>query len=122
MIDQNRVIKEDIVQTPEGASVVHSEHSTTVVPGATERRSAQLLQVQRISSFVVGLIAAIILIRFVLLLLGANADNAFAHFIYSISYPFVAVFLGLFGHQVQYGQSLFEFEDVIAIAVYAFIG
>lgn len=71
-----------------------------------------------ITSFIVGLI----LIRFILTLLGANPDNAFANIIYSLSYPLVAPFFGLFGYTLQLGVARFEFESLVAMLVYALIG
>lgn len=76
---------------------------------------------QRIVWFIVGLISVIIAIRFALLLLGANREAGFTDFIYSLSAPFVAPFVGIFGEPV-YGQSVFEVSSVLAIAVYLLIG
>lgn len=77
-----------------------------------------------VASRAIWLVAGIILIllgfRFVLSLLGANTGNAFAHFIYSASHPFVAPFFGLFNYNnIQYGVSRFEVYTLIAMLVYA---
>jgi len=45
-----------------------------------------------------GLIEGLILIRFVLKALGANASAGFAQFIYGVTAPLVAPFYGLFGN------------------------
>lgn len=71
--------------------------------------------------YILGLLEAILAFRFVLSLLGANRDNAFAQFIYSISAPFVAPFFGLFGYEFEYGVSRFEIETLVAMAVYALV-
>jgi hypothetical protein len=55
-------------------------------------------------------------------LLGANPANAFASFIYGITYPFVAPFYGLFGYQLQLGVARFEFETIIAMIVWGIVG
>jgi uncharacterized protein YggT (Ycf19 family) len=68
-----------------------------------------------------GLLIVLLGLRVLLSLLGANRGNWFADFIYSVTYPFVKPFFGLFGYSVQYGVSRFEIETVVAIVVYALI-
>lgn len=68
-----------------------------------------------------GIIIALLGLRFILALLGANAANPFAHFIYTASHPFVAPFFGLFNYREQFGVSRFEFETLVAMVVYAII-
>jgi hypothetical protein len=70
---------------------------------------------------IAGIIEALLTLRLILALLGANSANAFAHFIYSVTLPLVAPFFGLFNYQVHYGVVRFEFETVIAMVVYALI-
>lgn len=76
---------------------------------------------QRIVSLVGSLIMALLALRFILSLLGANRSNGFADFIYRVSQPFVAPFFGLFNYTPQYGVSRFEIETLVAIAVYAIL-
>jgi uncharacterized protein YggT (Ycf19 family) len=76
---------------------------------------------ERIVYFIGGFIMAILALRFLLSLMGANRGNAFASLIYSISYPFVAPFFGLFNYQTNYGVSRFEYETLIAILVWGLI-
>lgn len=68
-----------------------------------------------------GIIELLLLIRIILSLLGANRSNVFAQFIYTITYPFVAPFYGLFNSNFQYGIARFEFEAIIAMAVVALL-
>jgi len=75
----------------------------------------------RIVSLIGGIIVALLGIRFVFALLGANPANQFANFIYSVSHPFVAPFVGLFRINEQLGVVRFEFETLIAIAFWALI-
>ncbi len=77
--------------------------------------------VARIVYFISGVITALLALRFVFALLGANPSNAFANFIYTASRPFVAPFFGLFNYQSHYGVSRFELETLIAMAVYALV-
>lgn len=76
---------------------------------------------QRIVSLIGSIIIAILALRFILSLLGANRANSFADLIYSMSQPFVAPFFGLFNYTPQFGVSRFEFETLIAMAVYALL-
>ena len=75
----------------------------------------------RVVSLVGGIIMAVLAMRFLLSLLGANRENAFASFIYAISYPFAAPFFGLFNYQPQFGVVRFEFETLVAIAFWGFV-
>jgi uncharacterized protein YggT (Ycf19 family) len=76
---------------------------------------------ERIIWFVAGVLLVLLAFRFVLALLGANPNNAFASFIYDTSHPFVAPFFSLFGYNLQYGVSRFETYTLVAMAVYAII-
>jgi len=76
---------------------------------------------ERIIYLVGGIIIALLALRFLLSLLGANKGNGFADFIYSASHPFVAPFFGLFNYDEQIGVSRFEFETLVAIVVYAIV-
>lgn len=75
---------------------------------------------QRIIWFIAGAISIIIALRFALLLLGANRGAGFTDFIYSLSAPLVAPFVGIFG-EPSYGVSVFEVSSLLAIAVYLLI-
>lgn len=71
-----------------------------------------------------GFIEALIALRFVLRLLGANASNVFVNFIYSWSTPFVAPFSGVFGQDATVVDgvgtattSVFDWTALIALVV-----
>lgn len=75
----------------------------------------------RLVMFVAGVLLTLLAFRFVLVLLGANQNNGFANFIYTVSHPFAAPFFGLFGYSLRYGVSRFELSTLIAMAVYALV-
>ena len=75
----------------------------------------------RIIYFIFGVIIAFIVLRFIFLMLGANQDNAFVSFIYSVSGAFVAPFYGIFNNTPQFGASVFDISSIVAIIVYALI-
>lgn len=76
---------------------------------------------ERAILFVGGLLITLLAIRLLFALFGANPDNMLADFVYSVTYPFVVPFFGLFGYTVQYGIARFEIETLVAIVVYALI-
>lgn len=76
--------------------------------------------IARLIWWAAGIIIILLAFRFVLALLGANPNNAFANFIYNTSHPFVAPFFGLFSYNVvKDGVGHFELFTLIAMAVYA---
>lgn len=97
---------------------------TTVVDRDVEETPAQrgTTMAARIVWYVADVLLALLAIRFVFALLGANPGNAFAHFIYTVSYPFVAPFFSLFSYNYHYGISRFEIYTLVAMAVYALVG
>lgn len=106
--------REAVTQTPGGA--VRDTTTATTATGSGYSTAA------RIISFITGLILALLAMRFVLSLLGAKQTNAFADLIYSVTYPLVAPFFGLFGYTMQYGVARFELETLVAMVVYALMG
>jgi YggT family protein len=102
------------------AQIISDQNDTVVESTDTVviHRSPAARVIGGITSFVLAIIG----IRFILVLLGANPDNAFANLVYTITHPFVAPFFGLFGYTLQLGVSRFEFESLVAMLVYALIG
>lgn len=74
-----------------------------------------------------GAIQALIGLRFLFLLLGANPLNGFVNFIYDWSAPLVAPFAGIFGQNIAIAgpgvvvTSIFDWTALIAMVVYAII-
>ncbi len=120
--NERRVIQEEVVRTPTGADASVVENRVQVVPSPADQRLASLERAKQIVWFIVGLIIAVIALRFVLLVLGANPANGFASFIYGLSGIFVAPFQGIFGSEPAYGRSYFETASLIAMAVYLLAG
>ncbi|WP_423223371.1 YggT family protein [Candidatus Amarolinea aalborgensis] len=78
------------------------------------------LRVQNGIYLLFGILEGLLAIRFVLPLLGANPAAGFAQFIYGVTKPFLAPFVGLFG-TTRFGNSVFEVNPLVAILVYALI-
>ncbi len=75
----------------------------------------------RVVYWLLGVLEALLAIRIILSLFGANRFNPFADFVYGITALFVAPFQTLFNYQMRYGFSRFEIETVVAMLVYALI-
>lgn len=73
----------------------------------------------RVIWYIAGLLLILLGFRFVLALLGANLQNGFANFIFSITYPFALPFFGLFNYTPTYGVVQLESSVLVAMAVYA---
>ena len=92
----------------------------------TSRRETD--QEQRIFSFkatqliwlALGLVEALIAMRIILKLIGANAESMFAVFIYGVSNIFLFPFQGLVGTPTSGGMAL-ELSSIIAMLVYALL-
>lgn len=67
-----------------------------------------------------GLVEALILMRIVLKLIGANPASLFAALIYDVSYIFLFPFEGLVGTPAAGGFAL-ELSSIIAMIVYALL-
>ena len=93
--------------------------ATTYDPYAS-RRSMSIKLTQAIY-LIFGLIEALLLIRFVLKALGANAEAGFAQFIYGMTGPLVAPFLGLFGTPQAASGATLELHTLIALVIYALV-
>ncbi len=100
------------------ATDVDERHAVSYDPYEGRRRAAEKL-IQAIY-LVFGLIEALLAIRFVLRALGANAAAPFAQFIYQITGPLVAPFVGLFGN-AQADGSVIESATIVAFIVYALL-
>ncbi|MDL2341955.1 MAG: YggT family protein [Patescibacteria group bacterium] len=90
----------------------------------TERPVSNRWVASNIIWYLYGLIATLLAIRFILKLTGANSENGFASFIYSITNFLTAPFDSLFGTSstaVGQTQSVFQPSVLVAIAVYALI-
>ncbi len=75
----------------------------------------------RIVSYLLGVIEVILALRFLLALFGANRENAFADFVFSVSQPLVQPFFNLFGYMPRYGSSQLEMYTWVAMLIYAIV-
>jgi hypothetical protein len=75
---------------------------------------------QRVIYYLGGVIIALLFLRLIFQLFGANQASGFVDFIYSLSGVFVAPFFGIFG-EPTFGASHFETSTLVAIIIYALL-
>jgi hypothetical protein len=114
----NRVIREEVIDTPAGQMVTTVEDSTIVVPTEDERHWGDLIRLRQVVYFIASAIAILIMIRFALLALAANMATGFGNLIATVTNPLVTPFSGLFSTPVSEGGSVFELSSIVAVAVY----
>jgi len=90
---------------------------TNMTTNPTEQRVATFKLTQLVW-LLFGLLEALIAMRIILKLIGANAANPFAALVYSLSGLFLWPFFGLTGTPAANGMVL-EIPSVIAMVVYA---
>lgn len=85
---------------------------TASVPGSVVAK--------RVIWYIAGFIIALLVIRVLMFMLGANQGSPFVDFIYSLSGVFAAPFTGIFPTPT-YGQFGIDSASLVAIAVYALV-
>ena len=111
VVQHERVVTDD-------AGLAHSERTVHDVAGEQQLGLGRATQV--IWLFF-GIVEILIALRVLLKLIGANADNGFASFIYNAAGIFVGPFFTLTGSPAASGMVL-EIPSIIAILVYALLG
>ncbi len=95
-----------------------SEHMEDVTYDPYEARRSALVKVEQVLYLIMVIIEGLIFIRFVLRLLAANPAAGFAQFIYGITAPFVAPFVGLFPNPGAANGSVLELYTLVALIFY----
>lgn len=81
-------------------------------------RTKPLYRGTQIVWYILGVLETLMALRFALKLFGANANAGFTSFIYNVTYPFVAPFLGVFKISRVIEGSVFEWTTLLAMAIY----
>lgn len=113
-----RDVYQERVSGPDGDQVTRSEH-VSVQSEATRRRAA-ITRAKQVVYFIFGVINVLLLIRFILLLLGAQEQSSFVGLIYGLSRPLALPFQGIFAEPTL-GGSILEWASLVAIAIYSLI-
>lgn len=75
---------------------------------------------QRVVWYIAGVIIALLAVRVLLYLFGANEGSGFVDFVYAVSWVFAAPFYGIFP-QPEYGRSVLDTASLVAMVVYALV-
>lgn len=84
-------------------------------------QNSSVARIVNIVYFLFGALELLLLLRIILHLIGANANNSFANFIDVISLPFVALFANILPNPVLGGTSVLENTTIIAMVVWAIV-
>lgn len=103
------------------AAPVSAPASSAVQPSPVTIVGSYNFRAAAIVGFIVGVVDVLIAGRFLGKLLGASSQSAFVDFIYHVSAPLVAPFIGIFGDTGS-KTNLFEAASLVAIVVYGVIG
>ena len=96
------------------------DHLDTLAYDPFEGRRIAGYRLTQLIYWVLGLVEGLILVRMILKVLGANPAAGFAEFIYGITAPLVAPFVGLFSNP-SYQTSVLELSSIVALIVYALV-
>ena len=114
-----------IISEEPDAVVASEVEPTTVVREPVAARSAAVVTVEpraiQVVYLVLGIIEALLALRLILRLLGANSANAFVGLIYNLTYPLIVPFTGIFALPANLGVAGFELATLIAMVIYALI-
>ncbi len=83
----------------------------------TSKTTKPIYRGTQIIWYILGVIEAVLALRFILKLLGANPGAGFTDFIYDLSGFFVAPFLAVF-RSARVEGSVFEWSTLLAMAIY----
>jgi hypothetical protein len=108
-----RTIRTFLRREPVARDVVSTEYYTA----PAYSYDPVLAQFLRVSWFLLGLLQALLALRFLLAVMGANPSNPFAATIYALTGAFVAPFRTLFSTPAA-GGSVVELYTLIAMLVY----
>jgi hypothetical protein len=78
--------------------------------------------VARAIYIIFAIIITFIVVRMILLMMGADPIDPFANFIYMVSSVFVVPFFLMFGYTPTYGAPVFEISSIVAMLVYILVG
>ena len=121
MADEERVVVQREVADPP-ASQSQPAASQRVTEETVKRRPSGAETARRVVVFVFGIVQVLILLRIVLLLVGANDDNGLVATIYDVSGLFVAPFEGVLGRDsVRNAGAVLDIAAVVALIAWTLL-
>ena len=113
---------QDQEQTTE-VKQTNSQVGNTNVQRETVRQTAKpsgATVAQQVVYYIGGVIIALLFLRIIFQLLGANQGSGFVDFIYGLSAIFAMPFFSMFG-EPTFGNSHLEISTLVAIVIYALL-
>lgn len=117
-IDRDQIGQQKRVVVHQGSDHVHEEH---VVHNANLEYRETLYKISQFIWLLFGALEALIGIRVILLLIGANPASWFTAFVYQLSELFLWPFRNIVANPA-FGNSVLEITSLIAMVVYPLIG
>jgi hypothetical protein len=117
-LDRDQIAQRKRVTVHQGGDHVHEEH---VVQNVNLEYREALYRVSQFIWLLFGALEALIGIRVVLLLIGANPTSWFTAFVYQLSELFLWPFRNIVANPT-FGNSVLEITSLIAMIVYPLIG
>jgi len=117
-LDRDQIDQRERVVVHQSGDHVHEEH---VVQNVNLEYREAIYKVTQFIWLLFGAIEALIGIRVILMLIGANPANTFAALVYQLSELFVWPFRNLIVNPA-FGNSVLEITSLIAMIVYPLIG
>jgi hypothetical protein len=88
---------------------------------AAANQNSAVARIVNIVYFLFGALELLLAVRVVFYLVGVNAENSFANFIYTLSSPFVTLFESLLQNPTLGGTAVLEITTIIAMLVWAIV-
>jgi hypothetical protein len=117
-LDRDQIDRHKQVVVHQSGDHVHEEH---VVHNANLEYREALYKVSQLIWLIFGGIEALIGIRVLLMLLGANPANPFTAFVYQLSALFLWPFQNIVANP-SFGNMVLEITSIIAMIIYPLIG
>ena len=106
--------------TPKDTAVsVPNQGSTNVSVSAGPSRDTSIWTASRVIALLFTVLEVLLLVRFTLKLLGANADQPLASAIYGITEPLVSAFRGIFAQPA--GTPVVEIATLLSIVFFVMV-
>ena len=104
---------------PAGSDPGRGQSSTNVSVSSESTRGGSIWTVSRVLALLFTVLEVLLLVRFVMKLLGANADQPLVSAIYGITEPLVAPFRGIFAQPA--GTPVVEIAALLATLFYVLV-
>ena len=112
-----------VVRDPDAPVNVNSSAPGYAAPASVDRGPSPVTIARRVIDTLFGILELLLIVRILLLALGANSGNGLVDTIYNITDPFVAPFIGVFNinHVHPVGSSVIDVAAIVALVGYAIL-